>query len=92
MVKFIMLALVKSISIIELANKISDNIEYVAPRDGEARYSCADITKIQSDYDWKPQKTLDEWITKVKIFTMAFNRDSDLLQQQIDSLNKKFRG
>ena len=52
----------KSISIIELANKISDNIEYVAPRDGEARYSCADITKIQSDYDWKPQKTLDEWI------------------------------
>ena len=52
----------KSISIIELAKKISDNIEYVAPRDGEARYSCADITKIQSAYDWKPQKTLDEWI------------------------------
>lgn len=52
----------KSISIIDLARKISDNIEYVAPRDGEARYSCADITKIQSDYDWKPQKTLDEWI------------------------------
>ena len=36
----------KSIFIIDLAKKISDNIEYVAPRDGEARYSCADITKI----------------------------------------------
>ena len=54
----------KSISIIDLARKISDNIEYVPPRDGEARYSCADTTKIQSAYGWKPQKTLDEWINE----------------------------
>ena len=54
----------KSISIIDLARKISNNIEYVPPRDGEARYSCADTTKIQSAYGWKPQKTLDEWINE----------------------------
>jgi UDP-glucose 4-epimerase len=38
-----------------------DNITHIPPRQGEARDTIADITKIQNILGWKPTITLDNW-------------------------------
>ena len=35
---------------------------YIPPRNGEAKVTLADISKIRASLGWEPQITLDEWI------------------------------
>ncbi len=52
----------KSLSILEIAGLISDNIIFLPPRPAEARASMADTSKIQSHYGWSPKKDLRSYI------------------------------
>ena len=52
----------KSLSILEIAGLISDNIVFLPPRPAEARASMADTSKIKSHYGWSPKKNLRTYI------------------------------
>jgi UDP-glucose 4-epimerase len=49
-------------SIKKIASMISDNHIHIPPRPAEARFSCANIHKIKSVYEWTPQINLETWI------------------------------
>lgn len=51
-----------SYSIQKIADLISDNQVYISPRPAEARFSCANIDKIKSVYNWIPKVNLENWI------------------------------
>lgn len=52
-------------SIIEIANMISDNIIFIDQRQGEAKETLANITKMADTFGWIPQVDLKEWLTSV---------------------------
>jgi UDP-glucose 4-epimerase len=52
----------KNISILEIANLISDNYIFIPPREGEAQTTLADIQKATTILKWKPSVKLEEWI------------------------------
>jgi len=52
----------KAYSVNEIAKKLSTNIKYLPPRNGEARASLANIEKIQNYFGWKPTIELMKWI------------------------------
>ena len=41
---------------------ISDNIEYIPPRLGEARVTLAHISRIKGTLGWEPKVKLEDWI------------------------------
>jgi UDP-glucose 4-epimerase len=49
-------------SIIQLAKMISDNIEYIDPRPGEADATSADNAAIRKWLGWKPRVKLEDWL------------------------------
>ena len=49
-------------SINEIAEMISDNIEYIPPRLGEARVTLAHISRIKGTLGWEPKIKLEDWI------------------------------
>jgi UDP-glucose 4-epimerase len=51
----------ENISILELARGISENIEFVVSRPGEAKETLADNTKMKS-IGWKPTKKIEDWV------------------------------
>ena len=55
----------KNWSINELAEAISDNVEYMPARSGEMRETLADITKATHGLTWKPKVDIMDWI-KIK--------------------------
>jgi len=56
----------KNWSINELAERISPNVEYLPPREGEMRETLADISKAKRNLTWKPKVDMMDWIsTKV---------------------------
>ena len=55
----------ENISILEIANMISDNIIHILPRDGEARTTLANINKAKNIFGWRPKVVLKEWIKKI---------------------------
>ncbi len=54
----------KNISIKNIAKMISQDIEYLPERKGEAKATLADIKKIKSVLDWDPTMNLENWIKK----------------------------
>jgi len=48
-------------SVNQIANMISDTQRNVPAREGEARRSVADISKIKS-IGWEPKVNLEDWI------------------------------
>lgn len=52
----------KNYSVLELANMISDNIQFIPPRPGEARESLALNLKLCRDMGWQPTVKLEEYI------------------------------
>ena len=52
-------------SINEIAEMISDNIEYIPPRLGEARITLAHISRIKGALGWEPKIKLEDWIESV---------------------------
>lgn len=51
-----------TLSILELAKMISDKIEFIPKRDGEADITFADISKAIKILKWKPLRNLNEYI------------------------------
>ena len=54
----------KNTSIKNIAKMISQDIEYLPERQGEARATLADIKKIKSVLDWDPKMNIENWIKK----------------------------
>ncbi len=52
-----------NISVNEIANQISENIIYIPRRLGEVKENLADSTKLRNTFGWKPQMTVQEWIS-----------------------------
>jgi len=52
----------KNTSVIELANMISDKIEYIPERPGEARETLAEIYKAAVALNWFPRKSIEDYI------------------------------
>lgn len=56
----------KSYRILDIAHMISDKIEFIDPRPGEAMETLSDSSKFRSAFGWIPTKSLDEWIIENK--------------------------
>ena len=52
----------KNYSMLELAALISDKVEFIAPREGEAKVTLANIEKITNKLSWCPTVTLESYI------------------------------
>ena len=52
----------KSYSILDIASMVSDKIEFIAARPGEAKETLSDTSKIKKEFGWSPTKSLDQWI------------------------------
>ncbi|HXP52510.1 MAG TPA: NAD-dependent epimerase/dehydratase family protein [Bacteroidia bacterium] len=53
-----------TLSILELAKKISDKYSFIAKREGEADITFADITKAKTILKWTPTYKIEEYIKK----------------------------
>jgi nucleoside-diphosphate-sugar epimerase len=51
----------ENVSVVELARGVSEDIEFVPSRPGEAKETLADNTKIKS-IGWKPTKNIEDWV------------------------------
>jgi UDP-glucose 4-epimerase len=51
-----------TLSILELAKMISDKIEFIPKREGEAYITYADITKAKTVLNWYPTHKLDDYL------------------------------
>lgn len=52
----------RSYTIKKIGELIHNQAEHIAPRFGEARFSCASINKIKSTFGWEPKINLEEWL------------------------------
>jgi len=52
----------KSISILKLASLISSNIQFMQPKIGELKHSCADINKVIKNFAWKSTISIENWL------------------------------
>ena len=51
-----------NISVLKIAKLLDHEYKHLPPRDGEAKTTLADITKITERLGWHPTVTLEEWI------------------------------
>jgi UDP-glucose 4-epimerase len=51
-----------SYSVLELAKMMGGEYTHIAPRTGEARHTCADISVIKETLGWQPTKTLKQYM------------------------------
>lgn len=56
----------ENISILEIANMISNNQTHIPPRDGEARTTLACIDKAKNTFGWEPKFNVRNWIEENK--------------------------
>lgn len=56
----------KSYKILDIACMISDRIEFIDYRPGEASETLSDTSKFRKTFGWIPTKSLDEWIMENK--------------------------
>lgn len=54
----------KNYSILEIKDMIGGEFIFIPERQGEARVSLADTSKIKEKLNWEPQTSLYEWISK----------------------------
>lgn len=56
----------ENISILEIAQMISDDCTHIPPREGEARTTLANIDKIRKTFGWEPKIKIRHWIGENK--------------------------
>ena len=56
----------KNYKILDIAKIISSEIEFVAPRIGEAKTTLADITKAKNELNWTPNIHIETWLADQK--------------------------
>lgn len=54
----------KNISVLNIAKLLSDNIEFISPRQGEAKTTLADYSLAFQNLGWQPQIYLENWLAK----------------------------
>jgi len=54
----------ENISVLEIANIISENQVFIPERSGEAKTTLANIDKARTVLNWKPVVKLEEWISQ----------------------------
>ena len=52
----------KNYNVLEVANMIGGAIKHIPPREGEAKETLADISKVQKTFGWFPNVDLKKWI------------------------------
>jgi UDP-glucose 4-epimerase len=52
----------KALSILNLAEMVDGEMEFLPPRDAELSHAQADITKIKKLLQWEPKMNLEDWI------------------------------
>ena len=55
----------KNITINKIAKMIHDKFEYIPEREGEARTTLADISKIKNVLSWSPKMDLKNWVSQL---------------------------
>jgi UDP-glucose 4-epimerase len=55
-----------TISVLEVAQLISDKYEFIEKREGESEITFADVTKAMEMLDWKPTHQLTDYINTIK--------------------------
>ena len=53
----------KNTSVIDLANMIGGEVEYIPERPGEARETLAQNTLLRLIFGWRPTVELEDWIS-----------------------------
>jgi len=43
---------------------ISNTIKFIPKRPGEARETLADMTKMETEFRWKPSKNIEDYIAE----------------------------
>jgi UDP-glucose 4-epimerase len=56
----------ENISILEIAQMISDHCIHIPPREGEARTTLANIDKVKTTFGWEPKIEIRKWIGENK--------------------------
>jgi UDP-glucose 4-epimerase len=56
----------ENISILEIAQMISDHYIHISSREGEARTTLANIDKIEKTFGWEPKIKIRQWIKENK--------------------------
>lgn len=56
----------ENISILEIAQMISDNYIHIPPREGEAKTTLANIDKAKNTFGWNPKLNVKQWIEETK--------------------------
>lgn len=56
----------ENISILEIAQMISDDYVHIPPREGEARTTLANIDKAKNTFGWEPKIEIRQWIGENK--------------------------
>ena len=56
----------ENISILEIAQMISDNYIHISPREGEARTTLAGIDKAKNTFGWSPKLNVKQWIEETR--------------------------
>jgi len=51
-------------SVLDLAKMISNTIKFIPKRPGEARETLADMTKMETEFRWKPSKNIEDYIAE----------------------------
>ena len=54
----------RNISVLNIAKLLSDNIEFIPPRLGEAKTTLADNSLAFHNLRWRPEIYLEDWLTK----------------------------
>ncbi len=53
-------------SVLDIAKMFTDNIVMLPKRKGNRMDSVVDISKVQSEFGWKPEMTVSEYIESLK--------------------------
>tara|TARA_B100000700_G_C14462989_1_gene587015 strand:- start:154 stop:531 length:378 start_codon:yes stop_codon:yes gene_type:complete len=53
-----------NISILEIAKSFQSPYKHIPPREGEARNTLANISKIKRNLDWTPTVSVEDWIQR----------------------------
>lgn len=56
-----------SYSVLDIVEMINGEHKHIEERPGEARYTNADNSKLQSNLNWKPKMKVADWISKYKM-------------------------
>lgn len=51
-------------AVLDVAHMISDKVEFIAKREGEADVTYADISKVRETLGWEPKYTLSDYLQK----------------------------